>query len=122
MRAPVSYNTVTAVWTIPFSAVADDRVIRNADPRFVDDRQSRAGRLQTGDAIGQTFRTSRYLHQVGSGQRVHHGCGKPGWQGNQADPNFSDSIAGQIAAAMRSTNKDNLLDPGILAKLYRANN
>jgi hypothetical protein len=39
MRAPVSYNTVTAVWTTAFSAVADDRVIGNADPRFIDYRQ-----------------------------------------------------------------------------------
>src|SRR5439155_26904025 len=42
-------------------------------------------------------------------------------ESNQANSNFSDSIAGQIAPAVRSTNKDNTLYPGIRAKLYRAN-
>src|SRR5438874_1511854 len=122
MGAPVSYDAITAVRAVVLPAVADDRVVRNANSRFVDYRQRRACRLQSCDAVRETFRTSRDLHKVGTSQRVHHGCGKPGWEGNQANSNFSDSITGYVAAAVRSTNKDNTLYPGIRAKGCRANN
>src|SRR5207249_3356630 len=116
VRAPVSHNTITAVRATALPAIADDRVIRNADGHAVNYRQSRACRVQTRDTVGQTLGTSRDLREVRAGERVHHDCGQPGRESNQANSNFSDSIAGQIAPAMRSTNKDNTLYPGIRAK------
>src|SRR6266516_384643 len=97
-------------------------MIGNTDRHAVNYRQSRACRLQTRDTVWQTLGTSRDLRDVRAGERVHHDCGQSRRDSNQANSNFSDSVAGQIAAAMWSTNKDNTLYPGIRAKLYRANN
>src|SRR5439155_21687997 len=92
------------------------------DGHTIDYPQRRACWLQTRDTVGQTLGTSRDLREVRGGERVHHSSGKPGRESNQANSDFSDSIAGQIAPTMRSTNKDNALYPRIRAKLYRANN
>src|SRR5215472_619231 len=122
MRAPVSHDPVTAVRAIAFASITDNRVIWNTDRCAVNYRQRRAGRLQARDTVGQTFGTSRDLSEVRTGQRVEHDCGQSGRESYQADSDFPDSVAGQVAPAMWSTNENNTLDPRVRAKHCGANN
>src|SRR5437762_3973185 len=122
MRAPVSYDPITAVRAIAFPAIADDRVIGNADRYAVNHRQRWACGFQACDTVWQTFGTSRDLREVRTGQRIQHDSGKSRRKGNQADPDFSDSVAGQVAPTMRSTNKDDACNSRIGVKNCAANN
>src|SRR5204862_7077508 len=121
MRAPIGHNAVGAVWRVAFPAITNDRMIRYADRRTVDNRQPWVRRFQACDAVWETFGTSGQLREVLTGKRVQYDSGKSRRKGNQANPEFSDSIAGQVAPTMGSTNKDDALDPRIRAKRSRAN-
>src|SRR6266704_593911 len=64
MRAPIGHNAVGAVWRVAFPAITNDRMIRYADRRTVDNRQPWVRRFQACDAVWETFGTSGQLHEV----------------------------------------------------------
>src|SRR5437879_527050 len=57
MRAPIGHNAVGAVWRVAFPAITNDRMIRYADRRTVDNRQPWVRRFQACDAVWETFGT-----------------------------------------------------------------
>src|SRR5437016_3876121 len=99
MRAPVCYHTIGAIWCVAFPAIANDRVIGNADRCIVNYRQRWVGRFQSPDAVWQTFGTSQ-LNKFCTGERVFHYCCELPREIDQADRKFTQSAAGHIAPAM----------------------
>src|ERR1041384_2761851 len=115
MRTPVGYNAVTAVRTVTFAAIADDRVIRNAHFWFINYRERWIGRLQSPDAVWKTFGASGYLREFGARKRVLHGSKHLKRKPDQANAKATQTAAGHIASAMRSTNENNAFDSRIRA-------
>ena len=122
MRAPIGHNAVGAVWRVAFPAITNDRMIRYADRRTVDNRQPWVRRFQACDAVWETFGTSGQLHEVSAGKRVLHLCGNVKWKTDQANAKSTQTAAGHLAPAMRSTNEDNSFNPGICLKNCGADN
>ena len=95
MRAPIGHNAVGAVWRVAFPAITNDRMIRYADRRTVDNRQHWVRRFQACDAVWETFGTSGQLHEVSAGKRVLHLCGNVKWKTDQANAKSTQTAAGR---------------------------
>ena len=62
------------------------------------------------------------MHEVSAGKRVLHLCGNVKWKTDQANAKSTQTAAGHLAPAMRSTNEDNSFNPGICLKNCGADN
>src|SRR5215468_3114610 len=121
MRAPIRHDAVTAVRTISFAAIADDRVIRDSHGRFINYRERWIRRLQPCDTVRKTFGTSCQLHQLGAGERVLHGIKQLEWKPDQADAKATQSAAGHVTSPMWCANKYNAMDSRIRPISHSAN-
>src|SRR5262249_41153282 len=115
MRAPIRHDAVTAVWTISFAAITDNGVIRNSYFWFINHRERWISRLQSPDTVRKTFGASGQLHKFGAGERVRHRTEHLERKPDQTNTQATQSTAGHIASAMRSTNEYNAVDSGICA-------
>src|SRR5262249_8661210 len=93
-----------------------DRMIRDRHPRAVHDRECGIRWLQSGNAVWQTLGRPGQLRNLLSRQRIRHRLGDIYRQGDQTDSELANPVGRDVAAAMRSTDKDNAFNSRISLK------